>query len=184
MTDALRPPRTGLGHLAHRCRSQGAREMPDASTLHANISMLFKESTCSTAPPLPLLPGSMPSSAGGPSTARNPRLRRWTSSSSSVEDAGVRVVAMNLESQATQATWPRASGEPGAVQSWFVSDPEHTDRFRKSVASAIEAAGRLGCRVVHAMYGNRRLSAKPREQDALAVKHLGRAATAASGSSH
>jgi hydroxypyruvate isomerase len=142
--------------------------MPDAPTLHANISMLFKEVELLERPAAAAAAGFDAIECWWPFDGPEPSEAAKDEFIGAVDDAGVRVVAMNLD-----------AGDLSKGHRGLLSDPDQVDRFRKGVSSGVDLAGRLGCRVLHAMYGNRRLGANPREQDALAIEHLGTAAAAA-----
>ncbi|WP_431898310.1 hydroxypyruvate isomerase family protein [Nonomuraea sp. bgisy101] len=59
---------------------------------------------------------------------------------SAVDDAGVRLVALNFD----------AGDMPGGDRGVLTS----TDRFLANVDAAVELAGSLGCRILNALYGN------------------------------
>lgn len=79
----------------------------------------------------------------------------------SVEDAGVRLVALNFPAGAM------ADGERG-----LVSVPGREAEWRDAVAATVGVGERLGVRLFNALYGNRNDGADPAAQDALAVEHL------------
>jgi hydroxypyruvate isomerase len=79
----------------------------------------------------------------------------------SVEDAGVRLVALNFPAGAM------ADGERG-----LVSLPGREAEWRDAVAATVGIGERLGVRLFNALYGNRADDATPAAQDALAVEHL------------
>ncbi|SDC91609.1 hydroxypyruvate isomerase [Geodermatophilus telluris] len=79
----------------------------------------------------------------------------------SVEDAGVRLVALNFPAGAM------ADGERG-----LVSVPGREAQWRDAVAATVGVGERLGVRLFNALYGNRVPGADPGAQDALAVEHL------------
>jgi hydroxypyruvate isomerase len=86
----------------------------------------------------------------------------------SVEDAGVRLVALNFPAGAM------AEGERG-----LVSLPGREAEWREAVAATVGIGERLGARLFNALYGNRVDGATPAAQDALAVEHLALAGRAA-----
>lgn len=86
----------------------------------------------------------------------------------SVEDAGVRLVALNFPAGAM------ADGERG-----LVSLPGREAEWRDAVAATVGIGERLGVRLFNALYGNRADDATPAAQDALAVEHLALAGRAA-----
>lgn len=79
----------------------------------------------------------------------------------SVEDAGVRLVALNFPAGAM------TDGERG-----LVSLPGREAEWRDAVAATVGIGARLGVRLFNALYGNRTDGAAPAAQDALAVEHL------------
>lgn len=82
-----------------------------------------------------------------------------------IEDAGVRLVALNF------AAGDMAGGDRGLV-SW----PGREQEFRDSVAVAVDIGQRLGTEVFNALYGNRIPGVDPQWQDDLAVENLAYAA--------
>ncbi|WP_448638605.1 hydroxypyruvate isomerase family protein [Geodermatophilus sp. URMC 63] len=86
----------------------------------------------------------------------------------SVEDAGVRLVALNFPAGAM------ADGERG-----LVSVPGREAQWRDAVAATVGVGERLGTRLFNALYGNRVAGADPAAQDALADEHLALAGRAA-----
>lgn len=85
-----------------------------------------------------------------------------------VEDAGVRLAALNLY-----------AGDLAAGDRGVLSHPDRAAQFSASVPVGVELAGRLGCTVLHALYGARREGVAPQTQDDLAVEQLSAAAAAA-----
>ena len=79
----------------------------------------------------------------------------------SVEDTGVRLVALNFPAGAM------VDGERG-----LVSLPGREAEWRDAVAATVGIGERLGVRLFNALYGNRADGAVPAAQDALAVEHL------------
>jgi hydroxypyruvate isomerase len=86
----------------------------------------------------------------------------------SVEDAGVRLVALNFPAGAM------ADGERG-----LVSLPGREAEWRDAVATTLGIGERLGVRLFNALYGNRAVGVAPAAQDALAIEHLALAGRAA-----
>jgi hydroxypyruvate isomerase len=86
-----------------------------------------------------------------------------------IEDAGVRLVGLNLYGGDAQA------GERG-----LLSLPGREAEFAAALDAAVELGGRLDVRGLTCLYGNRVDSALPQEQDELAVTQLLDAAQAAS----
>ncbi|GAA3726959.1 hydroxypyruvate isomerase [Spinactinospora alkalitolerans] len=87
-----------------------------------------------------------------------------------IADAGVRLTGLNFDAG------PLADGYRG-----FVSQPDRSGRFRANVPAAVDMAGRTGCQVLNALYGNRQKGVSPRLQDACALENLQFAAEAARG---
>ena len=83
-------------------------------------------------------------------------------------DAGVQLVSLNFH------TGDMAAGERG-----LVSIPSATAAFRENIAACAEIAGRTGCGLLNAPYGNRQDGVDPAEQDAVAIENLTLAAAAA-----
>ena len=86
----------------------------------------------------------------------------------SVEDAGVRLVALNFPAGAM------ADGERG-----LVSLPGREAEWRDAVAATVGIGERLGVRLFNALYGNRTGGVAPAAQDALAIENLALAGRAA-----
>ncbi|MGY1708366.1 hydroxypyruvate isomerase family protein [Geodermatophilus sp. SYSU D00758] len=85
-----------------------------------------------------------------------------------VEDAGVRLVALNFPAGAM------ADGDRG-----LLSVPGREVEWRDAVAATVGIGERLGVRLFNALYGNRAGDTDPAVQDALAVEHLTLATRAA-----
>lgn len=86
-----------------------------------------------------------------------------------IEDAGVRLVGLNLY----------AGRLPGPDRGALSLPGEESERFRANVDVAADFAGSLGCGALNALYGNRVEGVDPAEQDALALANLALAARAA-----
>ncbi|GIH97203.1 hydroxypyruvate isomerase family protein [Planobispora siamensis] len=86
-----------------------------------------------------------------------------------VRDAGVRLVGLNF-----------ADDIPDGGRG-LVSRPADSARFRDNVDVAVGIAGRLGCKALNALYGNRVAGLPAAEQDELAAENLAIAAGAAAG---
>jgi hydroxypyruvate isomerase len=140
-----------------------------------NCSILFTE--------LPLLERPAAAKAAGfdavefwwPFASGNPRQTEVDRFVAAVEDAGVRLVALNF------AAGDLAGGDRGLL-SW----PGRTAEFRDSVDAAVAIGARLGTRGFNALYGNRiqdgtRTGAAAARQDELATANLLAAAAAAAG---
>lgn len=85
-----------------------------------------------------------------------------------VQDAGVRLVALNTFGG------DLAMGERG-----LASVPGREAEFGDNLDVAVGLAGHLGCPVLHVLYGNRAVGTDPARQDELAVRQLDQAARAA-----
>ncbi|WP_205745614.1 hydroxypyruvate isomerase family protein [Egibacter rhizosphaerae] len=83
-------------------------------------------------------------------------------------EEGVGLAALNLD-----------GGDLTAGERGLVSLPGEESRFRANLPVAVELAERLGCRVLHALYGNRVLGVDPAAQDEIATERLTLAARAA-----
>ncbi|WP_084956787.1 hydroxypyruvate isomerase family protein [Thermoactinospora rubra] len=77
-----------------------------------------------------------------------------------VEDAGVRLVGLNF-----------ADDIPEGGRGLF-SRPADVTRLRDNIDVAVGIAGRLGCKALNALYGNRAEGVEPRQQDELALENL------------
>ncbi|MDH2428166.1 TIM barrel protein [Sphaerisporangium sp. TRM90804] len=86
----------------------------------------------------------------------------------SIQDAGVRLVALNFD-----------AGDMAAGDRGLLSRPEGASRFLANVDVAAGLAGSLGCRVLNALYGNRGAGLTGAAQRELALSNLERAAAAA-----
>jgi hydroxypyruvate isomerase len=133
-----------------------------------NLSILFTE--------LPLLERPAAAAAAGFTAAEfwwpfgaeaQPAAREVDAFVAALEDAGVRLVGLNLLDDLSV-------GAKG-----LVSVPEQAGRFRDALPVAIEIGRRTGCRKFNALYGNRIDGVDPAFQDELAVAHLDLAAKAA-----
>lgn len=89
---------------------------------------------------------------------------------SAISDAGVQLVGLNL------FAGDMPGGDRGLI-SWLGRE----DELRDSIDVAVDIGGRLGTRVVNALYGNRLPDERPERQDELAVGNLAAAAKAAAG---
>ncbi|OBG79943.1 hydroxypyruvate isomerase [Mycobacterium sp. E802] len=87
-----------------------------------------------------------------------------------VEDAGVRLVAMNF-----------TGGDMAAGDRGPVSDPAQRNTFRDNVDVAIGIAQRLGTKAFNALYGNRREGLDQSTQDETALENLAHAGRLAQG---
>jgi hydroxypyruvate isomerase len=108
-----------------------------------------------------------------PFTAAVPGDREVDAVVAAVQDAGVRLVQLNVP-----------AGDMAAGERGLVSLPGRSAEFRDGVEVAVGIAGRLGCRAFNAVYGNRADDLDPAAQDDLAVENLafaGRAAAAVGG---
>ena len=137
-------------------------------TLHPNISMLFTEVDLLDRPAAARAAGFDAVECWWPFGGPEPSDGEVDRFVAAVRDAGVRLVAMNLD-----------GGDLAAGERGVLSDPGRTKRFARGLAVGVDIARRLEAPVLHALYGNRRLGVDPREQDELAIEHLGMAAAAA-----
>lgn len=87
-----------------------------------------------------------------------------------IDDAGVRLVALNL-----------AGGDMAARERGLLSDPARCRAFRDNVDVVLDIAERLGTKAFNALYGNRRGDLDPQAQDDLAVENLAHAGRMAAG---
>ena len=134
----------------------------------ANLSILFPE--------LPLLERPAAAAASGfdavelwwPFASPDPPDAELDRLAGALADAGVDLVGLNFD-----------AGDMPAGDRGLVSVPAAAARFRANVDVAVGLAGRLGCRTLNALYGNRVDGVDPAEQDELAVAHLALAASAA-----
>ncbi|OMC06042.1 hydroxypyruvate isomerase [Mycobacterium sp. NS-7484] len=88
----------------------------------------------------------------------------------SVEDAGVRLAAMNF-----------TGGDMAAGDRGLVSDPARRNTFRDNVDVAIGIAQRLDTKAFNALYGNRREGLDQSTQDETALENLAHAGRLAQG---
>ena len=137
-------------------------------TLHPNISMLFTEVALLDRPAAAHAAGFDAIECWWPFDGPEPPDLEVDRFMEAVRDAGVRLAAMNLD-----------AGDLAAGERGVLSDPGRVQRFERGVAVGIDIARQLEVPVLHTLYGNRRLGVDPREQDELAVEHLGMAAAAA-----
>jgi hydroxypyruvate isomerase len=82
-----------------------------------------------------------------------------------IEDAGVRLIALNLY-----------AGDMAAGERGVLSDPSRIEEFRGSLDVLIRMAERMGTRSFNALYGQRLDGADPAEQDRVATSNLVHAA--------
>jgi hydroxypyruvate isomerase len=85
-------------------------------------------------------------------------------------DAGVALAGLNF-----------AAGNLGEGHRGWLSIPAHSAAFRDNIQACVGIAGRAGCRVLNALYGNRVDGVSEAEQDELALSNLALAAQAAAG---
>jgi hydroxypyruvate isomerase len=83
-------------------------------------------------------------------------------------DAGVRLVGLNF-----------AAGDMAAGQRGLLSLPEGSAAFRDNIEACVDIAGRTGCTVLNALYGNRAEGVPAEQQSELAAENLTLAARAA-----
>ena len=133
-----------------------------------NLSILFTE--------LPLLERPAAAAAAGfdavelwwPFTSPTPGRDETSALQRALEAAGTALVGLNF-----------AAGDMPGGDRGLLSIPDRAEEFRANIGCAVDFAGRLGCRTLNALYGNRIAGVDPAQQDALAVDNLTRAATAA-----
>ena len=133
-----------------------------------NCSILFTE--------LPLLDRPAAARAAGfeavefwwPFTEPVPPDREADAFVTAVGDAGVRLVLLNF-----------AAGDMTAGDRGLLSLPAGSAAFRDNIDVCVGIAGRAGCGVLNALYGNRVDGLPERQQDELAVENLALAADAA-----
>ncbi|MEU8342235.1 hydroxypyruvate isomerase [Actinomadura meyerae] len=82
-----------------------------------------------------------------------------------IEDAGVRLIALNLY-----------AGDMAAGERGVLSDPSRVEEFRRSLDALLRVAERTGARSFNALYGQRLGGADPAEQDRVATENLVHAA--------
>jgi len=82
-----------------------------------------------------------------------------------LDDLGLALALFNLH-----------AGDRGAGEWGTLSNPARRDYFRWSLATALEAAARLNCGRIHALFGNRLPELEPEAQVACAVENLAWAA--------
>ncbi|MGI5130079.1 hydroxypyruvate isomerase family protein [Pseudonocardia sp. CA-107938] len=87
-----------------------------------------------------------------------------------IEDAGVTLSALNL-----------AAGDMAAGDRGLISWPGRENEVRDSIDVAAALGKRLGTIAFNALYGNRLDGVDPRDQDAVALQNLGRAAALLDG---
>ncbi|MEU3455285.1 TIM barrel protein [Micromonospora sp. NPDC006766] len=134
----------------------------------ANMSILYGH--------LPLLDRPAAAAADGfdavecwwPFSSPAPTDRETDAFAAALDDAGVRLVAMNF-----------VEGDMRAGDRGLLSSPRRHDEFRAGIDTAVGFAARAGCRILNALYGNREPDANPADQDQLALESLAEAATAA-----
>jgi hydroxypyruvate isomerase len=85
-----------------------------------------------------------------------------------LRDSGIRLAALNF-----------AAGDMPAGDRGLLSLPEGSAAFRDNIDVCVGIAGRTGCAVLNALYGNRVPDISPGEQDELASENLALAARAA-----
>jgi hydroxypyruvate isomerase len=135
--------------------------------LDANLSILFTE--------LPLLDRPRAAKDAGfdavefwwPFDTASPTPAEVDAFVGALDAADTRLVGLNF-----------FAGDMPAGDRGVVSWPNRQAEFTSSVEIAVDIAGRTGCRVFNALYGNRIAGFTPSEQDELATANLTVAATA------
>lgn len=133
-----------------------------------NCSILFTE--------LPLLKRPAAARAAGfdavefwwPFTEPVPGDREVEAFIDALADAGVRLAALNF-----------AGGDLAAGDRGLLSRPEGSAAFRDNIDVCVGVAGRAGCTVLNALYGNRADGVPQQVQDELALENLALATRAA-----
>jgi len=133
-----------------------------------NCSILFTE--------LPLLKRPAAARAAGfdavefwwPFAGPVPGDREVDAFTGALADAGVRLVLLNF-----------TAGDMAAGQRGLLSLPEGSAAFRDNIDVCVGIAGRTGCTILNALYGNRAGGLTERQQDELAAENLALAARAA-----
>lgn len=87
-----------------------------------------------------------------------------------IQDAGVRLIALNLY-----------AGDLPAGERGVLSDPSRIEEFRSSLAAVNRIAGRTGVRSFNALYGQRLDGVEASEQDRVATENLVHAAGSVGG---
>jgi hydroxypyruvate isomerase len=85
-----------------------------------------------------------------------------------LSDAGVRLVGLNF-----------AAGDLPGGERGLLSLPERSAEFRDNIDVCVGIAGRTGCSVLNALYGNRADDLPVKQQDELAIENLTLAARSA-----
>lgn len=127
----------------------------------ANISMLYSD--------LPMLERAAAAAAAGfsyvevwwPFDSAAPMQAEIDAFCSSLEDAGVVLVALNLD-----------AGTPHLGDRGLLSIPQHGQRIADNLDAALSILERTGCGVVNALYGNRVPGYTPEQQDLVAFERL------------
>jgi hydroxypyruvate isomerase len=78
-----------------------------------------------------------------------------------LRDRGIELAALNLD-----------AGDITDGDRGLISNPRQTGRVLANARSALLIAGRTGCRIVNALYGNRLPGMDPAAQDAIALERL------------
>lgn len=142
--------------------------LPGALRYDVNLSILFTE--------LPLLERPAAAKAAGfdavemwwPFDGPEPADAELDALVRAIEDAGVRLVGLNFD-----------AGYMPAGDRGLLSRPADSERFRANIDVTVGLAGRLDCRVLNALYGNRDPHTSSARQDELAIENLALAAQAA-----
>jgi hydroxypyruvate isomerase len=151
--------------------SDRSHEIRPLRALHRyapNISLLFAE--------LPVLERPAAVAAAGfdalelwwPFDRPDPAARDVTALARAVHDAGLQVACLNLD-----------SGDRTAGARGLVSRPPDLARFRTNLPATVRLAGELGCRILHAPFGNRLPSITWASQRQHAIEQLAVAARTA-----
>jgi hydroxypyruvate isomerase len=159
--------------MSHLGAGGGRRERLAAVAIHGlrfdvNCSILFTE--------LPLLKRPAAARAAGfdavefwwPFAEPVPADREVDAFIGSLSDAGVGLAALNF-----------AGGDLAAGDRGLLSRPDGSAAFRDNIDVCVGIAGRTGCTVLNALYGNRANGVSAQVQDALAIENLTLAARGA-----
>lgn len=134
----------------------------------ANLSILYGHLPLPQRPAAATADGFTAVETWWPFTEPTPPDRETDAFAEALDDAGVRLVAMNF-----------AEGDMRAGDRGLLSSPGRAGEFRASIDTAVGFAARTGCRVLNALYGNREPGTGPARQDELALESLTKAAIAA-----
>lgn len=127
----------------------------------ANLSILFPELPLAERPSAAAEAGFTRVESWWPFAGPTPSDHEIDEFTSSLEDSGVRLIALNCYAG------DMASGDRG-----LVSHPSRIAEFRASIPTLLTVAERTGCELFNALYGQREASVSPEEQDEVALENL------------